>query len=301
MRRFIRYLYEYGQGKKVRNVGFVNVEQDGTETTVHIHGKGLRISGEDALKLYLFWEQDGRNTGVYQGDVDFMGPAVNYRLRYTPEDTGSTENYDAVGGIILKDRNGRTFAAVWEEEPADVEKIPCGTMQEVSDEEKPVVTRPVPVEDGRKTEEKKESAQAGKMQTGTENEETNTGTEAKRAPDDAEVSVQEEWEDTCPWKVTKIKREEISGLPRCEWRLANNNFLLHGYHNYHHLVLLDDGSVLRIGVPGVYHVKEARAAAGFGFPEFIGADETGIALDGEESSDEEHFGYWCRQVRRPVR
>lgn len=28
MRRFIRYLYEYRQGQRVRNIGFVKVEQD---------------------------------------------------------------------------------------------------------------------------------------------------------------------------------------------------------------------------------------------------------------------------------
>lgn len=337
MRRFIRYLYEYGQGKKVRNVGFVNVEQDAAESTIHIHGKGFRLAGGDALGLYLFWEKDGRNIGVYQGDVAFMGPAVNYRLKYTPEDTDGAENYNAVGGIILKDRNGRTFAAVWEDETADVEKIPCGTLQEVSGAEKPVVTNPVREEaqpepseaqpervtDEEETERMDDASQPERMPGGAEAEEMNSVTQPVKTDESAEaegslfrtdreeepadqdetaeMSVQEECENTFSWNVTKIQRNEISRLPRCEWRLANNNFLLHGYHNYHHLVLLDDGKVLRLGVPGIYHMKEARAAAGFGFPEFIGADEIKLTLNDEECSDEDDFGYWCRQVRYPVR
>lgn len=102
------------------------------------------------------------------------------------------------------------------------------------------------------------------------------------------------------WRATKIQRRELTMLPRCEWRHANNNFLLHGYYNYHHLVLLDDGKMLKLGVPGIYHEKEARAAEGLGFPEFIDIRDTGLNLSPGESRDDERFGYWCRQVRRPV-
>ena len=34
------------------------------------------------------------------------------------------------------------------------------------------------------------------------------------------------------FQCKKIQRNELAGLPRCEWRLSNNNFLLHGYYNY---------------------------------------------------------------------
>ena len=47
MRRFIRYLYEYEQEKKMRNVGFVKVEQDVDQCVIHVHGKRI---------------PDGRNT-----------------------------------------------------------------------------------------------------------------------------------------------------------------------------------------------------------------------------------------------
>lgn len=41
MKRFIRYLYEYEEGRRLRNVGFVRVDQEETVTTVQVHGKGL--------------------------------------------------------------------------------------------------------------------------------------------------------------------------------------------------------------------------------------------------------------------
>ena len=52
--------------------------------------------------------------------------------------------------------------------------------------------------------------------------------------------------------IYKITRQELAGLPRKEWKLANNHFLLHGYYNYHHLVSF-----------------EKKGNAGLGFRDFI--------------------------------
>ena len=55
MRRFIRYLYEYEQEKKMRNVGFVKVEQDVDQCVIHVHGKGFRMEerGTPAITIHL--------------------------------------------------------------------------------------------------------------------------------------------------------------------------------------------------------------------------------------------------------
>ena len=44
---------------------------------------------------------------------------------------------------------------------------------------------------------------------------------------------------------------------------------------------------LKLGVPGVYHPQEAKAAESFGFPEFLPFEETGLALTEEETNDRE--------------
>ena len=77
-------------------------------------------------------------------------------------------------------------------------------------------------------------------------------------------------------KVTKIQRREITFLPRCEWQAANNHFLMHGYCNYRHLVLIDDGKTLKLGVPGIMKKKPKqrkvsafRSLSGWMRPDFI--------------------------------
>ena len=97
-------------------------------------------------------------------------------------------------------------------------------------------------------------------------------------------------------KARKIQRSDISILPRRFWPLANNSFLLHGYHNYNHLLLAEEAGRLWLGVPGIYDPREARAADLFGFPQFTREYAAHLDLEPEECSDSDDFGYWCRCV-----
>ena len=89
MRRFIRYLYEYEEEKKMRNVGFVKVERDMEQCVIHVHGKGFRMEEHmQGLEVYLFWNQEGSCIGIHQGVTEPPAPGLNYQLCYTPEDMG---------------------------------------------------------------------------------------------------------------------------------------------------------------------------------------------------------------------
>ena len=269
MRRFIRYLYEYRQGQRVRNIGFVKVEQDEKSTSVHIHGKGMRLQGDQSLRVFLFYTENGRCVGVCQGEIEKAGPTVSYCLTYTDEDTGMPDNYPLIEGIILENDSVPRFAAVWNDMPADISGM---------EEWKP---EPEPAEMIAET--ASETAEAAKYKE-----------EREELPQEVEI---ETYIEPSVVQYTKIERQDIARLPRCEWRLANNSFLLHGYRNYHHLVFVDDGDGRWLGVPGIYHPREARAAEAFGFPRFVKIDSQEIELTGDEGKDVEDFGYWCRQVR----
>lgn len=263
---------------RARNVGFVKVEQNDEESTIHMHGKGMHIDNGERLDMYLFYETDGKFVKVFQEDVILTTASLNYQLNYAPENVGGREVYDKIGGALIESAKGKRFAAVWESEiQIDVDHM--ATPEEM--------TAP---ENGTGQEEA-EAAEEALPESEPEEEET-------EEPEMQEITVSET--EKCVWKATKIQRKELSILPRCEWRLANNNFVMHGYYNYHHLVLLDNGSILKLGVPGIYHEKEAAAARAFGFPEFVDREEITLTLQAEECREEERFGYWCRQVRRPV-
>lgn len=96
--------------------------------------------------------------------------------------------------------------------------------------------------------------------------------------------------------VRKIQRSELSVLPRKSWNLANNSFLMHGYHNYNHLLLVEEDGHFWLGVPGVYAPREARAAELFGFPQFTQSYISRLKLEEDERDENERFGYWCRYI-----
>lgn len=268
MEQFIRYLYEYRDGKPSRNVGFVKVEQTREKATVHIHGKGLRLEPENKLELYIFFPEDEVPVGLRQGEIVNINPSVNYRLTFTEEDTGIPDNFPKIQGIILKSEKGRWFAAVWNDMPVRVEDMRIFAEPD-----------PAPVS---MTEAVKQAAFWEKEQSEDEKEEKEEEVDTYITPSRMQFK--------------KIRRQDIALLPRCEWRLANNSFLLHGYYNYHHLMLIEDGDELWLGVPGIYHRREARAAEAFGFSRFIGGGDESLAADEKEQTEE--FGYWCRKVRR---
>ena len=313
MKRFICYLYEYQEGRRIRNIGFCKVESSEDGCTVSIHGKGWGMNSPKKLSLYLFWRENGKCLGVYQGELGNVSPALNYRLSYTEEDVGSKARYDRVEGIILCGENGPRYAAVWTDEAVDISRMEPAGKEEMTEEkeeqpeepEEPNEEEPVP-EENEMPDEQEEPAGVSYDVREILPEESRELEEKEPEPfyfdeeeEDSKPEIAEqECQTTCRFRCTKIQRQDLSRLIRREWQLANNSFLLHGYYNYHHLAFLQEGENLYLGVPGVYSEKERRAAQAFGFPGFVNYEEEMLDLPEREKEDRADFGYWCRQVHQ---
>ena len=264
MKSFIRYLYEYQNGKRTRNTGFVKVLEQEEAAVVQIYGRGFPVAGGRTLEIYLFYEEDGQCIGILMGEIRGAQAAFGYKLSYTAGDVGGTERFGRIGGMLLRTENGadtRYYGAVWEDEkPVDISRM-------IPEEELDVI---------------KELKNGQNM---SEEGEADTALIPEPAKD----------------VIYKITRQEIAGLPRKEWKLANNHFLLHGYYNYHHLVSFEKEGKCWIGVPGLYFPGEQRAAGAFGFNQFMKPSDGELDLEEYEIEDEEHFGYWCRPVGAVIR
>lgn len=268
MKRFIRYLYEYEQGKRIRNVGFVKVETGSERTTLHMQAKGFKEGSDRRLVLYLFYEDKDGLTSLCREKMTMVSSALNCCMTYAKDDVGIPENYERIKGILIVTESGRRIAATWDDKTVDVSRVrefELATVERGHEEEN----------GGQEAQEEAEMYPAT-VESGREEEKSGQETH-----DNNEI---------CPGpakrhkKITKIQRQDISKLPHCEWKLANNQFLIHGYNNYHYLVLIEDENVLKLGVPGIYHIKEEKYAEMFGFGEFLPEDEM--------------FGYWCRPVKQ---
>ena len=327
MKRFIRYLYEYEGNQKKRNVGFVKVEQDGKETTISVHGKGLCGKSNENISCYLIKldSEMGNILFVPAGEIQIGMISCGGCFCYTEEliragygkTEQSVEKKDDICGLGLGDPKEAFYVALWNEEMyGDLDIARAKIFQEFDSDKtaeesksiKSIDEKEAEVEtqfgDDEETEnleeEQPEKKEQETVEESSEKKEQETVEEFSEKKDlkknDRDIDLQ-----NFRRQIMKIQRGEISILPRCEWKLANNNFLLHGYYNYRHLVLIDEGNQLKLGVPGIYHEREARAAATFGFPEFIAEADVNVTLEPQERNENQQFGYWCRQVRRPPR
>ena len=93
-----------------------------------------------------------------------------------------------------------------------------------------------------------------------------------------------------------IKPKDFVVLTKEYQCLANNSFLLHGFYNYHHIILgkladkINDNSCTEkfyIGVPGVFYEREKAVALMFGFESF------GCSKEPAEIGT---FGYYMKRV-----
>ena len=228
MEQTTQYLYEYQNGKRVRNIGFMNIEKQMDKYLIQIYAK----------------------------------------------------NVDDIQGILFQKENGEKYVGGWEAEMLPVEEPTTVTMPQqqptVRDTPQDIQEQPAPPQ----------------MQALTDNLQT---------PHEQQESLleQEEIDSYIPSRnitYEKIARQDISRFPRKEWRIANNSFLLHGYHNYHHLLYIEEDGNIWLGVPGVFHEKEEVAAKAFGFPEFRRLTDVDLKLEENEKNTYEDFGYWCRQI-----
>lgn len=240
MKRFTQYLYEYRQSEKVRNVGFVKVEQGKNGGQIQIQTRGLFFSSMEKWKVYLFYEKNGRYEGVLQGEIGKNKPLMQYVLTFSSE-----EMENEVCGIFLEDEEKKRYMAVWNGEVVNVDMISTEPLKEMEIQQE--------------------------REAGSEEREN---------------------------FYEKIQRKDLVRLPRREWKLANNNFLLHGFYNYHHLLWIEENDELYIGVPGVNHAREIQAARAFGFTQFRKMENGEVEFTEEERNPREDFGYFCRRIKR---
>ena len=248
MKGQIRYLYEYQNGTRTQNVGFIKAEENDGNAVIQIYGKGFPAMGNQSLEILLFYRIEEQCIGISMGKIPNFRSGTGYRLSYNTDDVGGQECFSKIEGILLKGE--RCYAVLKNDRAVSFENM---IMQE----------------DWKRLNDTGDDKDSGK-----ENPE-----------EEEKVKPQEE-----KLVVHKITRQDLVKLPRQEWKLANNNFLLHGYRNYHYLISFYKDEESWLGIPGIYHPKEQKVASAFGFGQFM-------KLDNEE---EDSFGYWCRRVETVI-
>ena len=300
MKQIICYLYENQNNKQVKNIGFIKCIFMQGKVTFQIHGKGMMCNRTMGLEMFLFTGKaqncEVRRIGIVEGNQGM----VNYCVVLEEESYDFTEVYD---GIILKAQNDTIYVGTWNRKEYNFTTSWIDKKEEYKSDNKndkvldKVEELEVTVESSQKIYIEKEVVEevVEEMVEDIVEEIIDKKVDTmymKEKELGSKDNVQEEAEIT----YEKLDRQDLAKFPQREWKLASNNFLIHGYMNFRHIMCIREEDRTYIGVPGVYYQREAEMAKTFGFPTFHRPKLNKLNLDEQECSRGEDFGYWCRPI-----
>ncbi len=287
------YLYEYENSKRTRNVGFIKTSRHYRSCILQIHARGIPVGNGASMELRAFFRgEDDVLLSEQIAVLNCFGHNISTRLSVSESRFPEGRPLAQIDGFLIK-LPGNAPSLFWMASDlffdADIRKLKTiSTMQN----EKPADSsaeqneKPADVSTVQNQKPTDTSIVQNQKPADVSDMQSNHPAETTAAETDISAST----------NARKIQRSEVSQLPRKFWPLANNSFLLHGYHNYGHLLLIEEDSRLWLGVPGTYAPQEARAADLFGFPRFTRSYARLPELTAEERADDGDFGHWCRCV-----
>ena len=276
-RKQISYLELQENGQRIRSAGYARLESLDKEEILTVQLNGQEIVPGKGIPLYLQWETGEQQ--LCEMTIDRGRASCEKRIPL------EKEREQLLGIRIPLERNleiiGRFVRG------GDVKKTPTQEMDRQPREQTPKAAETV-----------------------VTNEKTDCGPGVQKL---SESRNSRDIENTLHMKDTKWEqlssiyphihpfrdaREFLSVGPedfvvlreRC-YQMTHNSFLLHGYYNYRHLLLLRQETAGQakyyIGVPGNFYEREKQVARMFGFESFEGVREP--AWEGD-------FGYYLISV-----
>ena len=286
-RKQISYLELRENGQRIQSAGYAKLESMENEDVLTVQLNGQNFSQGSTMPLYL-----NRESGE---ELLCKMTAEWGRASCVKRIPGKEDRKPILGIRILL---GQDLVVV-------------GSFAGTGNMKKIVVSKPKAVKEIEEQERSrgdhellpKVQEQLPKAQEQMQRTPEQTGTTAKKA--DAEHSLHmkdTKWEQLSsiyphihPFRDTReflsVGPEDFVVLRERCYQMTHNSFLLHGYYNYRHLLLMrqetPDQVKYYIGVPGNFYEREKQVARMFGFESFEGTREP--AWEGD-------FGYYLISV-----
>jgi hypothetical protein len=286
------YLYEYESCCRRRNLGFLQISSHNYSYLLTLHVKNLPIVPGEQLEVHAFILENQTLTGSPVALLQCSGQNLSTQLVISGERFPHKRTLKHIDGFIIfsitQNRPQHWIAsAVPLPDFYSFSDCSLSTEESLSSEpENPSLSEEATITEDIVSETVSEAALSDASIDAASTEEVPTEVTPTEETAIQDTSIQ----------ARKITHAEISTLPRRFWPLANNSFLLHGCHNYHHLLLIKEKDHLWLGVPGLYDPREAHMANLFGFPQFTSSYISILELTEDECENSESFGHWCRYL-----
>jgi len=293
--RQVRYLDDMVNGERKGNGGFVKIEVRGSVCNVNLCIKGLGQEDTREVSVYLVTAEKTVHFCILELK---SGCGTKQLLNLNTEDIANTGiSYHDLKAVKISLSTERELCAYLEKKGGQVghqgkvmEKVELWAASES--------TEVVAIQDEMTQELIEEDVVE---EPGTDELQEGAVTEIlseKKSMPLKETKWKQLWEiypQISPFqdgrKYLSVSPGDFVLLPEKYFGMVNNSFLLHGYYNYHHLVLkrLESYGQVKyyIGVPGNFYDREKQVAVMFGFESFEGMQEPARVGD---------FGYYLMGV-----
>lgn len=286
------YLYEYESCCRRRNLGFLQISPHGYSYLLTLHVKNLPIIPGEQLEVHAFILENQTLTGSPVALLQCSGQNLSTQLVISGERFPHKRTLKHIDGFIIfsiTQNRPQHWIASAVPLPDFYSFSDCSLSTEEALSSEP--ENPSPSEEADITEEFVSETVSEAALSDASIDDTSIDAASTEETPTEETAIQD-----ASIQARKITHAEISTLPRRFWPLANNSFLLHGCHNYHHLLLVKEKDHLWLGVPGLYDPREAHMANLFGFPQFTSSYISILELTEDECENSESFGHWCRYL-----
>ena len=296
------YLYEYESCCRRRNLGFLQISPHGYSYLLTLHIKNLPIIPGEQLEVHAFILENQTLTGSPVALLQCSGQNLSTQLVISGERFPHKRTLKHIDGFIIfsiTQNRPQHWIASAVPLPDFYSFSDCSlSTQEIlsSEPENPSLSEAAAITEEIVSETVSEAALSDASIDAASIDAASTEEAPTEVTPTEETAIQDASIQDASIQAKKITHAEISTLPRRFWPLANNSFLLHGCHNYHHLLLVKEKDHLWLGVPGLYDPREAHMANLFGFPQFTSSYISILELTEDECENSESFGHWCRYL-----
>ena len=117
-RRFIAYVYDYENGKKSSNCGFIKVEVKDQQCSVEVHLHCQGLPEDIGCKVYGFTRKDGLINGILLDNCETEKEVVECLITTDAMNMNSSGvSIGKMGGMIITTDTGGFFGTEWDDQP----------------------------------------------------------------------------------------------------------------------------------------------------------------------------------------
>lgn len=292
-RRFVAYVYEYVNDQKGENKGFIKVEARNGQCRMYFRLNGKRGWGVLPCKIYGFVREENICQTILLGECNLAGEMVEFQLETAEQHmAGSVHALSDLAGIFIGGEHEVRYATQWDDIPIRMSDFILYKEETLYKEEAPEAE----IAEVEENISEETLTQQKEMEQDILEQEEDISLETE----EPEVKAEEVYLQETEWDFQPFVDGEIPFCKKITLQdiSMRNNFLLHGYENYQHLLVgkMPENNQYILGIPGIYDPQERFMAGVFGFPNFKAARREGEMLAAEDIAERPIFGYWYRLV-----